>query len=318
MGKTAKKPALTESQRQLVTEYRWLVEMFVKTRVLNRSRSRSGPQKDDLIQEGCLGLIEAAQRFRPERGIPFVAFALPRIQTAVNRIRLAHGLPMHVPHGVVRAVRRGECGQVIPVARPLVEEPPASPLGGEPVARPSNVETVGERLRAMYERAVWAAVEAEGQARGRRSDRREVLEQLAVHRLLVPTEEHRRPLRQIARETSSSGARIIQYEQRLRERIADVLGNDPQVRHLRQVAREREEGMDTPIDDLLHLALAELAEQRFVSVFDCGTPETRRRMVTRLLEASGRRAREVVRTLYAALPRDQQDLLWIESRAMAG
>lgn len=318
MGTTVQKPALTESQRQLVDEYRWLVEMHVKTRVLNRPRSRSGPQKDDLIQEGCLGLIEAVQRFRPERGIPFVAFALPRIQTAVNRIRLSHGLPMHVPHGVVRAVRRGECSRVIPGARALVEEPPASPSAGDSVVPQPKRETVGDRLRAKYERAVWAAVEAEAQERGRRSDRRDVLERLAVHRLLVPAEEHRRSLRKIARETNSSGARILQYEQRLRERIADVLGHDPQVQRLREVARGSEEGMDTPIDDALHLALAELAEQRFVAVFDCGSPETRRRMVTRLLEASGRRARDLVRTLFAALPRDQQDLLWVESRAMAG
>ncbi len=318
MGTTVQKPALTESQRQLVDEYRWLVEMHVKTRVLNRPRSRSGPQKDDLIQEGCLGLIEAARRFKPERGIPFVAFALPRIQTAVNRIRLSHGLPMHVPHGVVRAVRRGECSLVIPGARTLVAEPTALPSGGHSVTSQPGRETVGDRLRAKYERAVWAAVEAEAQERGRRSDRRDVLERLAVHRLLVPAEEHRRSLRKIARETKSSGARIMQYEQRLRERIADVLGHDPQVQRLREVARGRDEGMDTPIDDALHLALAELAERRFVAVFDCGSPETRRQMVTRLLEASGRRASDLVRTLFAALPRDQQDLLWVESRAMAG
>lgn len=39
---------------------------------------------DELIQEASLGLLAAAQRFDPQRGIQFATFAYPRIQGAIN------------------------------------------------------------------------------------------------------------------------------------------------------------------------------------------------------------------------------------------
>lgn len=46
------------------------------------ARSYAGTQGealDDLVQEGCLGLIAAAERFRPERGVQFSSYAYPVI-----------------------------------------------------------------------------------------------------------------------------------------------------------------------------------------------------------------------------------------------
>lgn len=43
----------------------------------------SGPELDDLISLGTIGLIEAVERYDPERGIPFEAFAVKRIRGAV-------------------------------------------------------------------------------------------------------------------------------------------------------------------------------------------------------------------------------------------
>ena len=39
---------------------------------------------DDLIQEGSLGLLRAAQKFDPSRNVQFSTFAYPRIQGAIN------------------------------------------------------------------------------------------------------------------------------------------------------------------------------------------------------------------------------------------
>ena len=39
---------------------------------------------EDLVQAGMVGLMEAAQRFDPEHGVPFAAFASRRIRGAIN------------------------------------------------------------------------------------------------------------------------------------------------------------------------------------------------------------------------------------------
>ena len=39
---------------------------------------------EDLIQEGCVGLLDAARRFDPSRGIEFSTFAAPRIKGAIS------------------------------------------------------------------------------------------------------------------------------------------------------------------------------------------------------------------------------------------
>ena len=45
---------------------------------------------DDLVSEGSIGLVKAAERFDPSRGKPFVTFAAPyirrSIETAIQRL----------------------------------------------------------------------------------------------------------------------------------------------------------------------------------------------------------------------------------------
>jgi RNA polymerase sigma factor for flagellar operon FliA len=59
---------------------------------------------DDLIGYGAQGLIEAAGRFDPARGTPFMAFALPRIRGAIiDGIRRMAYLP-RVAHAKLRTL----------------------------------------------------------------------------------------------------------------------------------------------------------------------------------------------------------------------
>ncbi len=39
---------------------------------------------DDLVSEGCIGLMKAARKFDPERGKPFITFAAPYIRQAIE------------------------------------------------------------------------------------------------------------------------------------------------------------------------------------------------------------------------------------------
>lgn len=53
---------------------------------------------DDLIQEGNIGLIEAAQRFDPKGDARFIAYASLWIRKRLNEAVVAHGRIVRLPH----------------------------------------------------------------------------------------------------------------------------------------------------------------------------------------------------------------------------
>jgi RNA polymerase sigma-B factor len=52
---------------------------------LARRYANRGERLEDLVQVGAIGLIEAAERFDPERGVDFRAFAIPTIVGEIKR-----------------------------------------------------------------------------------------------------------------------------------------------------------------------------------------------------------------------------------------
>jgi RNA polymerase sigma-B factor len=53
--------------------------------VLARRYANRGERVEDLVQVGAIGLIEAANRFDPDRGVDFRAFAIPTIVGEIKR-----------------------------------------------------------------------------------------------------------------------------------------------------------------------------------------------------------------------------------------
>jgi RNA polymerase sigma-B factor len=68
-----------ETRNRLILEYEWLAE-----RCARRYRGR-GEHHDDLVQVASIGLIKAVERFDPERGVDFAAFAAPTILGELRR-----------------------------------------------------------------------------------------------------------------------------------------------------------------------------------------------------------------------------------------
>lgn len=88
---------LTDEQRRLVRENVGLVAVHLRRNVVNHRNPKWEGEWDELFQEGCLGLIRAASVYRAERGIPFAAFALPRIHNAVSRAILTKFNIIYIP-----------------------------------------------------------------------------------------------------------------------------------------------------------------------------------------------------------------------------
>jgi RNA polymerase sigma factor for flagellar operon FliA len=83
--KPRKRPALslkaTEQRDKLVEEYYEYVDIVVSR--LMRAMRLPPPMKEEFVSAGFFGLIEAAGRFKPERGQHFKTFAFLRIRGAV-------------------------------------------------------------------------------------------------------------------------------------------------------------------------------------------------------------------------------------------
>ncbi len=95
VGSTTSNPASLESVHQRVHEHFGEVELEAR-RVARRlgPAGRSGVSHEDLVSWGSLGLLEAARRFDPERGVPFARFARPRVRGAMfDGLRESHEMP---------------------------------------------------------------------------------------------------------------------------------------------------------------------------------------------------------------------------------
>ncbi len=377
-------------QRDLVANHLWLIKLHIVRRVPGAARGTRTQIWDDLYQEGCLGLIDAARRYDPARGIPFVAFALPRIHTAISRYLREGSALIRVPRERLAKERlaRERQAEQTPARDAAAPEPTdgegsaslvsgpggtrpdmagcgttgfemsglptgsAYPAGavtpgsgervpivvsldrlagaGAPFVRPTlpgpvaeaatadDVETVGQRLRMLYERAVQQAVDRTAQGPARRADRRAVLMRIADGRLLIPSPEHRVTLRAIARETASSVGRVVKYEQRLREAVRAALTADPEVARLREVARTDPDGMNRPVDHALQRELRDAVERKFMATFFGASSDEQAELLRRLMAGCGRPVVDVVRGLYASLTREQQDDLVSKSWLLAG
>lgn len=91
-------------------------------------RSRSVPF-EDLIQEGAIGLMQAAERFDPEKGFRFSTYATHWIRQAIGRAIDNKSKAIRLPAHVSQSIRKVE-RERLRLARELGKEPTHEQLAG--------------------------------------------------------------------------------------------------------------------------------------------------------------------------------------------
>ncbi|MEI3500963.1 MAG: sigma-70 family RNA polymerase sigma factor [Anaerovoracaceae bacterium] len=86
-----KKSRSIEDRNKIVEKYLYIVNILVR-KYLNR-----GVDYDDLYQVGSMALVLAAERYDPERGVDFPAFAAPTILGEIKRYFRDKGWAIKVP-----------------------------------------------------------------------------------------------------------------------------------------------------------------------------------------------------------------------------
>lgn len=205
---------LTERQRKLVADNLGLVGVHLRRYVHGHGRLRREGRLDDLRQEGCLALVQAARSYDAGCGVAFAAYALRRIRNAVSR---ELGWNSRGGGGPAGARARGcACRR-----RALLEFDPPDPRSVDR-HRPDGAHTGcaededrGERLRERVRRALDAAARRYLNRSRPQPEDAAVVRGVVEDRLLVGDPEHRASLRQIASESGCPLARVARCERKL-------------------------------------------------------------------------------------------------------
>lgn len=93
---------------KIVEKYVYIAEIIAKKFAKNNRSYNNGIDYDDLYQVACLGLIYAADRFNPDRGVQFASYATPTIVGEVQRFFRDKGFVMKVPNRLYEIFRKAE------------------------------------------------------------------------------------------------------------------------------------------------------------------------------------------------------------------
>lgn len=109
-----------------------------------------GVEMDDLVQVAMLGLVQAARRYRPDRGSGFTAFAAPTITGELKRHFRDHGWAVRPPRGLQELHHRVR-EATSTLQQDLRRDPTTAEIAAEAGTTPEEVESAraaGDRYRS--------------------------------------------------------------------------------------------------------------------------------------------------------------------------
>lgn len=137
----ASRPVAIDEGNNLVLAHLGLVKALA-SRLAHRVPSHI--ELGELISVGMMGLVEAARRYEPSRGVPFDAFARRRIQGAmVDALRALDSTPRSV-----RKQRRDIDNAIVRLRHILKREPSAAEIAGELAMSESEYDRTLDQIRS--------------------------------------------------------------------------------------------------------------------------------------------------------------------------
>jgi RNA polymerase sigma-B factor len=133
----------TSARERLIGLYLPLVES------LTRRYTRSSDEYDDLYQVGCIGLINAIDRFDVERSDELAAFAVPNIAGEIRRYLRDRTGSVRLPRRVLELRAPAEQAQAT-LRRSIGRPPTTAEIAGELDADPQDVALALEPERAGH------------------------------------------------------------------------------------------------------------------------------------------------------------------------
>ena len=236
-------------------------------------------QRDDLFQEGCLGLIEAVQKFEGGSAAALEALAECCIRQAVGRAyrqRAGARSGERKTSGTSDRIRLRSLGDADGW---LPDRSRAQPAGA------AGDKTIGAWVRQCYDTAVAGAEAKRADVRAKRCDNRPIIRLLVEGRFMVPEPGMRVPLRQIARQVGASLGRVATCNQQMRDTIRHLLEADPEFAVLMRHARRSPSGMATAVDASLQEALARACARHMRRRFLEAPPTVQGQIMCRLIQA---------------------------------
>lgn len=300
---------LTEPQQQLVEDHLGLVAMHLRNRVPTPRLPHRQREYDDLYQEGCLALLEAALRYRATRDGAFVPYALLRIRRSIHDALLDQFSVVKVPvRAMKQAMRKDSHVQWAPLPTvSLPDRPLRSPTARDPSA--PQGPCLRHLLREQFERAVYRAIKYLHTLEWRHRNPCDVMERLARERLLIAREAERTPLRRIARDHSVSSSRAVAYEKQLLSAVESELSRDPQFALLMRFAGDDAAAWDARLDESQVRQVREAKTKEFEKRFEQLNERAKAVTLYRLLERSTPAIEEVARNLYTLTDSTIEDLM---------
>lgn len=310
--------SLTTEQKKRVQENLGLVAVHLRRFVHNLVVPRRDREWEDLFQEGCMGLIKATMTYREDSGIEFAAYALPRIHNAVSRALDRKFTTIIFPPRRKKRVEGDSSGSLKshdpsrPKEYSLVSDVSDSlhdPRHHNPDFHAEN-ETIGERLRCKYERAVFEAADTINRRTSTRGDRDELVQWITRERFLIPQQESRRALRQIARDTKSSYARVAQCDKLMAQLVRNFLEEDPEFNELQKCRRNDVDGVERFIDPEMEIQLRHACIGEYIKRYHKADREVQANMLHAVMGAAGGDVEVMIHQLFTDLSsRDREQLL---------
>ena len=185
--------------------------------------------RDDAIAAAMLGLTEAADRFDPTRGEPFVAFAEKRIRGAVlDELRRGDFLPRRVRNTARRAARVRE--ELSAAGTTITDETMAQALGITAAEYRDEVAPLADATMTSLEThteptTAWPSPAAEAEHRQAMTKVSSAVEKMPAReaKILAMHYSDDLPYRAIAQELGLTASRVCQLHTRAIERIRETV-----------------------------------------------------------------------------------------------